>query len=117
MRGRLRGRGHVRLAPPQADDQTPTDGASLPPSVSGSGEVQVDQGKTSDITSQPSHCNIQFGQIVFYFNLVYYCVFVGLISYFMVATVRPHDPLELASQAEEQDNNPKYDWRLESRDR
>ena len=54
---------------------------------------------------------------MFYFNLVYYCVFVGLISYFMVATVRPHDPLELASQAEEQDNNPKYDWRLESRDR
>ena len=44
---------------------------------------------------------------MFYFNLVYYCVFVGLISYFMVSTVRPHDPLELASEAELQDNNPK----------
>ena len=64
MRGRLRGRGHVRLASPQADDQTPADGASLPPSVSGSGEVQVDQGKTSDIISQPSNCNIQFGQMI-----------------------------------------------------
>ena len=51
----------------------------------------------------------QFGQIVFYFNLLFYCVFVGVISQFMVSNIRPHDPLQLASEAELQDNNPKYE--------
>ena len=47
---------------------------------------------------------LQFGQIVFYFNVIYYCVFIGLFTGFMLNSTKPHDPLELSNMS----NNPKY---------
>ena len=47
---------------------------------------------------------LQFGQFVFYFNVVYYCVFIGLFTAFMLYSTKPHDPLELSNMS----NNPKY---------
>ena len=73
----------------------------------GPGQIQVDQGRYQGRVT-PYKVPLQFGQIVFYFNLLYYCVFVGVVSQFMVQNVRPHNPHQLASQAELQDNSPKY---------
>ena len=47
---------------------------------------------------------LQFGQFVFYFNVIYYCVFIGLFTGFMLYSTKPHDPLELSNMS----NNPKY---------
>ena len=49
---------------------------------------------------------LQFGQFVFYFNVIYYCVFIGLFTAFMLYSTKPHDPLELSNMS----NNPKYTW-------
>ena len=47
---------------------------------------------------------LQFGQFVFYFNVIYYCVFIELFTGFMLYSTKPHDPSELSNMS----NNPKY---------
>ena len=56
-------------------------------------------------TFTPFVLYFQFGQFVFYFNVIYYCVFIGLFTSFMLLSIKPHDPMELADAS----SNPKYD--------
>ena len=42
---------------------------------------------------------LQFGQFVFYFNVIYYCVFIGLFTFFMLYSTKPHDPSELSKMS------------------